>query len=141
MSKARPGDIVSRRKGLVMHKGLVLEDGRVLHNSPFHGESVVTMTEFRAGQRVYVQHQETAARARALRAARELEPRGYDLFRNNCEHTVHRLSHGRAESPQLKTWLVSMGLAGVAFALTRHPAVAAAGLALGRKLTARGRAR
>ena len=30
-SRVRPGDVVSRRKGLVMHRGISLGDGRVLH--------------------------------------------------------------------------------------------------------------
>jgi hypothetical protein len=141
MSQPRPGDIVSRRKGVVMHKGLVLADGRVLHNSPFTGETKVSMTEFAAGQRVYVEHQETHTRKRALSRAEVSEPRRYDLLRNNCEHTVHRLTSGRAESPQLQSWLVGLGFAGAAFALTRHPGIAAASLALGKRLMARNRRR
>lgn len=139
MSQPRPGDIVSRRKGVVMHKGLVLADGRVLHNSPITGETKVSMTEFAAGQRVYVEHQETDIRQGALRRAEASEPRSYDLLRNNCEHTVHRLTSGRAESPQLQSWLVGLGFAGAAFALTRHPGIAAASLALGKRLMARSR--
>ena len=141
MSQPRPGDIVSRRKGIVMHKGLVLADGRVLHNSPITGETKVSMTEFAAGQRVYVEHQETDIRRRALSRAEASEPRTYDLLRNNCEHTVHRLTSGRAESPQLQSWLVGLGFAGAAFALTRHPGIAAASLALGKRLMAKNRQR
>lgn len=141
MSQPRPGDIVSRRKGVVMHKGLVLADGRVLHNSPFSGEIKVSMTEFAAGQRVYVEHQETDIRRRALHLAESSEPRSYDLLRNNCEHTVHRLTSGRAQSPQLQSWLVGLGFAGAAFALTRHPGIAAASLALGKRLMAKSRQR
>ncbi len=40
MAQARPGDIVSRRKGLVMHRGVALGGGRVLHNTPFRGEHI-----------------------------------------------------------------------------------------------------
>ena len=36
----QPRDIVVRRKGLVMHKGLVLPDGCILHNTPGRGEHV-----------------------------------------------------------------------------------------------------
>ena len=80
MSQPRPGDIVSRRKGVVMHKGLVLADGRVLHNSPVTGETKVSMTEFAAGQRVYVDHQETDTRRRALSRAEASEPRSYGIY-------------------------------------------------------------
>jgi len=141
MSQPRPGDIVSRRKGFVMHKGLVLADGRVLHNSPFIGETKVSMTKFAAGKRVYVEHQETDVRNRALRQVQSTEPRGYHLLRNNCEHTVHRLTSGRAESPQLQSWLVGLGMASAAFALTRHPGIAAASLAFGKRLMAKSRQR
>lgn len=141
MANPRPGDIVSRRKGVVMHKGLVMADGSVLHNTPFQGERRVSMTEFAAGQRVYVEHQETDVRMRALRRAELHDPRGYDLLRNNCEHTVHRLSHGKPESPQLQGWIAGLGVASAAFVLTRHPGIAAAGFALGKKLMSRARGR
>lgn len=134
MSRYLPGDIVSRRKGLVMHKGVVLEDGRVLHNSPFIGEHISTEAEFRAGKRLHVTRLKQRYRHRALRAAAELEPRGYNLFTNNCEHTAHRTTSGRAKSPQLASWVAGVGVAAIAFAATRHPAAAAAGYALGRKL-------
>jgi hypothetical protein len=141
MATPRPGDIVSRRKGVVMHKGLVMADGTVLHNTPFQGETRVSMSEFAAGQRVYVEHQETDVRLRALRRAELHDPRGYDLLRNNCEHTVHRLSNGKAESPQLQSWVAALGIAGAAFVITRHPGIAAAGFALGKKLMSRARER
>jgi len=141
MTQARPGDIVSRRKGFVMHKGLVMADGRVLHNSPFRGETRVSMDEFAAGKRVYVEHQETDVRSRALRRAETHAPSGYDLLRNNCEHTVHRLTTGRAHSPQLQSWIVGIGMAGAALVLTRHPGAAAAGFAFGQRLMSRARER
>lgn len=141
MSTPRPGDIVSRRKGVVMHKGLVMSDGTVLHNTPFRGETRVSMSEFAAGRRLYVEHQDTEVRQRALRRADSHDPRDYHLLLNNCEHTVHRLAHGRSESPQLQSWVAALGIAGAAFALTRHPGIAAAGFALGRKLMSRARER
>jgi hypothetical protein len=141
MPRYRPGDIVSRRKGLVMHKGVVMRDGRVLHNTPFVGEHATTMSDFSAGKRVYVERQNEEARRRALRLSEEQVGRGYHLLRNNCEHTVHRATTGRAESPQLQSWLVGIGVGAVAFAATRHPAAAAAGYAFGRGLLARLRKR
>ncbi len=141
MPRYRPGDIVSRRKGLVMHKGVVMRDGRVLHNTPFVGEHATTMSDFSAGKRVYVERQSEEARRRALRLSEEHTGRGYHLLRNNCEHTVHRATTGRAESPQLQSWLVGIGVGAVAFAATRHPGAAAAGYAFGRGLLARLRKR
>ncbi len=127
-----PGDIVSRRKGLVMHKGVVLADGSILHNSPFTGEHVVSESEFRDGKRLHVSR---TYDERLRRAASSAKPsRSYNLLTNNCEHTVSRAMTGQAESPQLKSWIAGIGVATVAFALTRHPAVTVAGYALGRKL-------
>lgn len=132
-----PGDIVSRRKGFVMHKGVVLADGRILHNTPFHGEHVCSEEEFRAGKRLRVSRQSLATRRRILRAAGSHESRGYNLLTNNCEHTVTRVAHGRAESPQLVSWVAGLAMASVTFALTRHPTLTAAGYALGRSLGSR----
>mgnify|MGYP001814375307 CR=1 FL=1 len=136
MTQYRPGDIVSRRKGFVMHKGVAMSDGRILHNTPFKGEHVASEAEFRAGKRLYVTHLDADERSRALDHAERVEGRRYNLFTNNCEHTVHRATSGSAQSPQLGAWIGCIGVAEVAFALTRHPAVAAAGYALGRRLGA-----
>jgi hypothetical protein len=126
----RPGDIVARRKGLVVHKGLVMIDGRILHNTPLRGEHTSTEQEFRAGRKLTVQSR--AAHCSANGAPRA-ERRSYSLLRNNCEHTVHRLSTGRAHSPQLRAWVAGLSIAAVALVVIRHPAAAAAGFAVGRR--------
>ncbi|MEM7216760.1 MAG: hypothetical protein AAF515_00245 [Pseudomonadota bacterium] len=140
MSRYLPGDVLSRRKGVVMHRGIALGDGRVLHNTPRRGEHISSEAEFAAGHRVRVQPQAYGARRRAIAHATALEygaGRRYNLLGNNCEHTVHRASDGESRSPQLRGWLAGAGCAAVAFALTRHAGVAAAGFALGQKLLRR----
>ncbi len=137
MPRYQPGDIVSRRKGPVMHKGVITRDGRVLHNTPFKGEHVCSEAEFRAGRRLHVERLEQHQRHRALYHVDHYEPARYNLLTNNCEHTVTRATTGRAHSPQLKSWIAGVGVATIAFALTRHPAVAAAGYALGRGIAKR----
>ena len=132
-----PGDIVARRKGFVMHQGVVLRDGKVLHNTPLRGEHVSTEAEFRRGKPMRVRRLDQARRSSALRYAEQGERRGYNVFTNNCEHTVTRAAGGPAESPQLATLVAGVGAAAVAFALTRHPLVAAAGYALGRRVARR----
>lgn len=138
MAHARPGDIVSRRKGLVMHRGIALGDGRVLHNTPFKGEHICSEAEFRAGKKMYVANMDGGDRSRTLRRAHLHADSGrrYNLLTNNCEHTVSRTAHGEARSPQLHSWVMGTGFAAAAFAVTRHPAAAAAAYALGRKLSA-----
>lgn len=138
MAHARPGDIVSRRKGLVMHRGIALGDGRVLHNTPFKGEHVCSESEFRAGKRMYTSNLDGDQRGRALHRANghDRRGRGYNLLTNNCEHTVSRVMTGEARSPQLHSWVMGGGFAAATFALTRHPAAAAAAYAVGRKLSA-----
>ena len=134
MSHLRAGDIVSRRKGLVMHRGIALGDGRVLHNTPLLGEHVCTESEFRAGGRLHVPGLEGEVRGRVRRRAMDHAPRGYNLLTNNCEHTVTRHTEGAAHSPQLRAWVIGSGLAVAAFAVTRHPALAAAAYVAGRKI-------
>lgn len=139
MPRPLPGDIVSRRKGLVMHRGVSLGDGRVLHNTPFRGEHICSEEEFRAGKRMYVSSTHVDMRRRALQRAHlhAERSRGYNLLTNNCEHTVSRATTGRSHSPQLKSWLIGGGLAAATFAVTRHPGAAAAAYAVGRKFSAR----
>ncbi len=137
MRELEPGDIVSRRKGLVMHRGIVLEDGTVLHNTPRYGEHVSTLQSFGAGRRVRVVATDPVRRQQTLRRVRQQAHarRRYRLLSNNCEHTVSRAASGQARSPQLQSWMVGGGLALLAFALTRHPGVSAAAYAVGRRLT------
>lgn len=132
-----PGDIVARRKGFLMHQGVVLRDGKVLHNTPLRGEHVSTEADFRRGKPLRVRRLDQARRSSALRYAEQGERRGYNVFTNNCEHTVTRAAGGPVESPQLATLVAGVGAAAVAFALTRHPLVAAAGYALGRRVARR----
>lgn len=138
MSRYLPGDIVSRRKGFVIHKGIALGDGRVLHNTPFRGEHITTEQEFRNGHRLHVTPQDRARRQRALAHADALiEGRSYNLLTNNCEHTVHRASTGRSHSPQLLGWAAGLTAAAVTLAVTRHPAAAVAGFEAARRWVSR----
>lgn len=130
MSRYLPGDIVSRRKGFVMHRGIALGDGRVLHNTPFKGEHISSEEEFSAGQRLYVTRMERAARQRALlHAETDAGGRRYSLLGNNCEHTVSRAIGAEPESPQLREWVVGLVAGAALLALTRSPTAAAAGFA------------
>lgn len=137
MNRYLPGDVVARRKGLLMHKGVVLRDGRILHNTPWRGEHIATEAEFRAGKRLHAIGIDIDARRRALYHAERAERRGYNLLTNNCEHTVTRATTGRASSPQLASWITGIGLSAIAFALTRHPGVTAAGYAVGYRLASK----
>lgn len=141
MRQFRVGDIVARRKGFVMHKGVVLADGSVLHNTPFRGEHRCSLQEFSAGRRVYRVSSRRGRPGGVTLWDDGAPPRGYNLFTNNCEHTASRVSTGRSESPQLQSWLGGVGLAALTFALTRHPGATAAGYALGRDLAGRVAAR
>ena len=132
-----PGDVVSRRKGVVMHRGLVMADGRILHNTPGRGEHLSSLEEFQSGRRLHVQRRALDERRRALAQARAQQAGRYNLFTNNCEHTVHRAASGKAHSPQLRGWVAGIGLAGATMALTRHPGWAAAAFALGRRMAAK----
>lgn len=133
MSRYLPGDVLSRRKGFVMHRGIALGDGRVLHNTPFKGEHISTEAEFRAGQRLYVTRLDREQRERALRHAEsDAIGRRYSLVSNNCEHTVSRAIGGEAESPQLRGWVAGLAAGFTLLMLTRHAGVAAAGFAAAR---------
>jgi hypothetical protein len=138
MQRYLPGDIVSRRKGFVMHRGIALGDGRVLHNTPFKGEHICSEEEFRAGHSLHVTRLDRTARQRALLHA-DVADRSYSLFNNNCEHTVYRAIGAEAESPQLKGWIAGLAAGAAVFALTRHPAAALAGFAAARDWMSRGR--
>ncbi len=137
MTRYLPGDVLSRRKGLVMHRGIALGDGRVLHNTPFRGEHIATVAEFAAGRRVYVERAARDRRARALAHAEYGTRAGYNLLTNNCEHTVSRASTGAATSPQLRGLLAGAVAGAVVFGVTRHPAATAVAFAAVRRWASR----
>jgi hypothetical protein len=95
------GDIVSVRKGLFTHVGVIVAGG-VLQNSPGGHERIVSLSEFSQGKKVNVRRTFSdpmliEKRARAVLAA----PRKYDALNQNCEHTVHEVVYGEKYSPQL----------------------------------------
>ena len=128
------GDVISRRKGVFMHRGIVLEDGNVLHNTPFRGPHESTLSEFSKNKSIYPANHTMSVRERTLDNIEADSSRFYNPFTNNCEHFITRASSGKATSPQLKGWLLGAAFATAGFVLTRHPAVAVAGFALGKKL-------
>ena len=134
VSRYLSGDVVSRRKGLAVHKGIAVGNGWIFHNTPFGGERITTEEEFRRGRRLQVERLARRERLRTLQAAECGQRRGYNLFTNNCEHTVSRARTGAGNSPQLKSWALGLGAGALAFAVTRHPAAAVAGYVLGRRI-------
>ena len=141
MTEVLPGDVVLRRKGLVMHQGIALGDGRVLHNTPFRGEHVSSMEDFRRGRAVRARRLGETQRARALHHARgtaHATSRRYNLFRNNCEHTVSRATTGKPRSPQLVAVAAGVVAGAAVLVAIRHPVAAAAiGYGLWRRLRKR----
>lgn len=135
----QPGDVVSRRKGVFMHRGIVLDDGSVLHNTPLRGRHVSSLDEFRKGKTIYPSNHGYDLRAKTLENVSADQQHKYNPFTNNCEHLVTRATKNEKSSPQLRGWVLGAVCAAVGFAVTRHPAVAVAGFALGKKLGSRGK--
>ena len=133
-----PGDVVSRRKGIFMHRGILLEDGEVLHNTPLRGLHKTSLDEFSKDKRLYPARHAVDVRERTLENVDSVERRRYNPFVNNCEHVVTRAIRGEASSPQLRGWLLGVAFATAGLLLTRHPAIALAGFTLGKKLGSRG---
>lgn len=141
MTEVLPGDIVLRRKGPVMHQGIALDDGRVLHNTPRRGEHVSSMEDFRRGKSLRARRLDESQRARALRHAHEAaegKAQRYHLFRNNCEHTVTRATTGEPRSQQLLAVAAGLVVGAAVLVAIRHPVAAVGiGYALCRKLRKR----
>ena len=134
-SDFKPGDILSRRKGIIMHKGILLDDGSVYHNTPLRGEHVSSFTAFSKHRNVYAEPTDEFTREEALWGAKLYPRRRYNPLTNNCEHTVSRAATGYQRSPQLTSLLLSGGIAVATLALTRSFTLATAGYALTRKFT------
>lgn len=138
VTEALPGDIVLRRKGPVMHQGIALGEDRVLHNTPLRGEHVSSIEDFGRGKTVLTRRLNETQRTRALNHAAKAaqgDARRYNLFRNNCEHTVTRATTGQATSRQLLAVGAGLVVGAAALVAIRHPVVGAGiGYAVWRKL-------
>ena len=113
----RPGSEVRRRKGPAEHVGIYLADDYVLQNTPERGEHATTIEGFTQGQivtptKIDMPLDELYARVKAVLA----NPRPYNLFTNNCEHTVTRVLEGETCSRQLQGWIATGVLAGLVVA-------------------------
>ena len=133
------GDVVSRRKGPVMHRGVVMLSGDVLHNTPFQGVHVSTQNEFSKNKRVKASELPRNVRQATLSRLSKAEDvyRSYNPFTNNCEHTVTRLTQGNSSSPQLKGILIGAAVGAVGLLLTRSPSVAICGFLVGKNFATR----
>ena len=99
----KPGDTVERPKGLVVHRGVVTRRFTILHNTPERGEHESGLAEFADGKLVTIRHcPENERQARMIRADAILAaPKAYNLFFNNCEHTVSAVTDGQRKSGQM----------------------------------------
>ena len=120
----QPGELLRRRKGPVMHTGVSLGDGRVLHNTPGRGEHVSTLEEFAKGKTIRVSPGAADARARIQTLDEDDLQRPYNLFVNNCEHTASRVTAGQPSSPQLKKIAVEALIGAALLLLLRRPLLA-----------------
>jgi hypothetical protein len=117
------GDVllVPKLDGAVSHMGLVVDADRVLHNIPERGEHLATVAEFSKGRPISVIRTNASPEVVRARAQSTLaRPRRYDLFRNNCEHTISRILSGIEKSPQLAAWMIVILLAGAAYLVARR---------------------
>ena len=122
-----PGDIVSRRKGLVRHVGIVVGHDQILHNTPLMGEHGSDANGFSKGKPVRVDYGIPRSEAeRCARAHLESGARGYNPLTNNCEHTVNRIASGYAHSPQLPMFAAAIGTGVLALVASRSPGLARA---------------
>ncbi len=120
----QPGELLRRRKGPVMHTGVSLGDGRVLHNTPGRGEHVSTLEDFAKGKTIRVSPGSADARVRIQALDEDDLQRPYNLFVNNCEHTASRVTDGRPSSPQLKKIAVEALIGAALLLVLRRPLLA-----------------
>ena len=96
------GTLLLRPKflAIIQPQGVVVGHNAVLHNTPDKGEHVSTFGEFASGQPVHASASEADPCEVTNRARQVLSnPRPYDLFARNCQHTASALIRGVAKSP------------------------------------------
>ena len=108
------GSLLQVTENLINHVSAYIGNGMVFQNHPKRGEEIVPVSVFARGRPVKVRESGVAdplgfqSRLQAAIA----DPKPYNLFTNNCEHTVSWLRTGHATSGQLWFWgTVTIGTA------------------------------
>lgn len=97
-----PGFGLHRKKGLVLHAGTYIGEGRVMHLGP-DGLRIDSLSEFAAGEQVLVVANSVPFHVLQERVAEALRVfRGYSAIGQNCEHLANFLQRGVKESPQVQ---------------------------------------
>jgi len=106
------GDILTRPKFPgVDHMGVFAGNNLVCHNTPDKGEHISTVQEFADGQPMKVQRTGADASKTIPRINQRLaNPKRYDLFRRNCQHTANEIVYGVAKSPIVAAILFALAL-------------------------------
>lgn len=94
-----------------IHEMILTSGSVVFHNTPERGEHLTTLEDalrgLDASQHAIPENVQAAAYQRLMAAIRN--PRPYDAFLNNCQHTVNRIVYGKAESRTLQG-IVTIGV-------------------------------
>ena len=101
---ARPGDGVSRRKGLVTHWGVVVAHNLILDIVPGGRPRLVSLWQFSENQPVTVHPSPNDDRPAILERAWcvQSDPQIYDAFCNNCQHVKNFILTGERYSETLQ---------------------------------------
>jgi hypothetical protein len=112
-----PMAIVSCKKGVLRHVGILLPNGLVAHCSPKGGEHLSTAEDFADGHDVTIyelietsQWESVLYRLNRFLAA----PSAYHAVTNNCEVFVNRLLARQPTSPQVRGILFVLSLMAIA---------------------------
>jgi cell wall-associated NlpC family hydrolase len=110
------GDLLYRRKSMVMHVGIYLGKDMILHSTPKKGEHQVNFDDFSKGKAVFAQSTGMSPEQVLIKAEQVLEdPAKYRLFKHNCEHTANRVLKDDGVSHQISeitTWALIGGAFG-----------------------------
>lgn len=113
------GDILYRRKGMVMHVGVYIGNELILHNTPKHGEHSTDFDTFANGKTVFAKATQLPS-DQVIKNASEIlsSPEQYQLFKRNCEHTANGVIRQNPASDQLEeiwAWALIGGAFGKSF--------------------------
>ena len=90
--KLSAGMLLFRQKGRFKHKGIVNENGLIVHNTPERGEHQSTLSEFADGQSVFVEKIYQFNQFMRDKISQILSsPKPYCQYSNNCEDTAGKI--------------------------------------------------
>ena len=118
------GTVLSRPKGLALHRGIYMGNGLVYENTWKFGERLATFSQFAAARPVKAEKVLSVPVRLIFRRVKASLGRPYNVLTNNADHAIARIEGAASATPRAFAY-AALGLFVIALlAVSRRPRLA-----------------